>query len=41
MVTSEPSRANACAISHPMGPAPMTTRRAGRSVSEKMVSFVR
>ena len=41
MVTRVPSRAKACAISQPIGPAPMTTRRAGRSVSEKSVSFVR
>ena len=41
MVTREPRRAKACAISQPMGPAPMTTSRGGRSVSEKTVSFVR
>ncbi len=40
-VTSVPKRAKDCAISQPIGPAPMIVRRAGFSVSEKMVSLVR
>ena len=40
-VTSQPRRRNACASSQPIGPAPITARRRGRSVSEKTVSLVR
>ena len=40
-VTSLPKRANAWASSQPMGPAPITARRGGSSVSEKTVSLVR
>ena len=40
-MTALPKRRNACAKPHPMGPAPMTSRRGGSLVSEKTVSFVR
>ena len=40
MVTSEPNRRKACAISHPIGPAPNTRKRLGSSVREKTDSFV-
>jgi len=40
-VTRLPKRANDCAISQPMGPAPITAMRGGSSVREKMVSLVR
>ena len=40
-VTVEPKRAKAWAISQPIGPAPMTARRLGRSVKENTFSFVR
>ena len=40
-VTALPKRANACASSQPMGPAPMTASRRGSSVREKTVSLVR
>ena len=41
MVTSEPNRRKACAISQPIGPAPNTRSRLGNSVREKTDSFVR
>ena len=37
----QPRRWKACASSQPIGPAPITARRRGRSVSEKTVSLVR
>ena len=41
IATSLPSRRKACASSQPIGPAPTTSRRRGRSVKEKIVSLVR
>src|SRR5215204_7330804 len=39
--TRLPNRAKAWASSQPIGPAPMTPRRGGNSVNEKIVSLVR
>ena len=41
LITSLPSRRKDCASSQPIGPAPITARRRGRSVSVKTVSLSR
>ena len=41
VVTRLPSRTKACESSQPIGPAPMTASRSGRSVRAKTVSLVR
>ena len=40
MVTSAPRRRNACPSSRPIGPPPMTARRAGKRGRVKMVRLV-